>query len=100
MSVGQMSIAAEMSFSPAPDLEKMEKGARIYSILTNKQSEFEFTGAIAFEYEPNQIAIALQGDLWVKWALAYDQRAKASPATAADTNPPAETERSNLVSLR
>lgn len=76
LSVGQMSIAAEESFCPAPDLIKMQKGSRIYAILTEKIKEFVFTGAIAFEYSFNELAIAVEAPLWLHWALEYEKKVK------------------------
>lgn len=96
LEVGSMSVAAEESFSPAPELMKMEKGCRIYALLTGKGLEaFRFTGAIAFEPVPGAIIIAINSNLWLAWALEFEKKLKAEKEKAAET-----PERPNLVVVK
>lgn len=95
LEVGSMSVAAEESFSPAPELDKMEKGCRIYAVLTGKGIDaFRFTGAIAFEPAPGHIIIAIKGALWLAWAMEYEKKIKAAEPVVT------EPERPTLVAVK
>lgn len=73
LQITSIDVCTDASFDPAIRLAKLERGSRIYSSLMGKEAP-RFAGMTCFEPEIGICIAAVNGSLWIEWALAYEKK--------------------------